>query len=272
MALTLSQKSNLRRHLKYGIAGLATTSPAGGNLAPGFNGYRFFQGYGAMEYRMNNLAPDEEARIVGAAYGAAAIVGPAPHNGDTVSVVLSGGQIASPQTLVATAGPAANPTSQILDLVMQLAAACAGNTVLQAAGVRGVAPYGTGPFAQNAVPVPEVAFSAPKAFTITAAGSGILVPQITADGSMLPPFCSLDGDTTTWGYLPILDGLEAGWLGAAQNLDTIQADVWKGRNNEAGARKSLYETYVQQLADFIGIWTNRDAKQRPAQTTAVRYA
>lgn len=272
MALTIVQKSNLRRHLKYGVAGLIITSPAGGVLASGFVGYRFFQAYGTLEFRMNNLNPDEEARVTGSALAAAALVGPQPNPGDTVSVTLSGGPIASPQTLTATAGAPLANTDMRLPLVLDLAAACGRNTVLQAAGVRGVAPYGTGPFSQNAVPVPEVAFSAPSAFTITTAGSGVLFPQITAPGQLLPPFCSLDGRTTIYGYLPILDGLEAAWLGTSQNLDTKQADVWHARANEAGQRKSLYETYLAQFADYLGLWSNKDAKQRPANTTAIRYA
>lgn len=272
MALTLAQKSNIRRHLKYPVAGLLRASPAGGAFAQGFIGYRFFQAYGALEFRMNNLAPDEEARLVGRAYAAAALVGPQPNPGDTVSITLSGGAIASPQTLTATAGPTIPNTDNRLPLIMELAAACSRNTVLQAAQVLALAPYGTGPYAQNAVPVPEIGFTSATAFSITTAGTGAIVPGITADGAFLPPVTSLDGGLTTiFGYLPILDGLENAYGTTSDNLDTIRADVWYGRSNEAGQRRSLYENWVQLMADFVGVPTFREATQRPAATGAVRY-
>lgn len=256
----------------YPVAGLAVISPAGGTFAAGNVGYRFFQAYGQLEYRMNNLGPDEEARLVGAAYAAIALTGPQPSPGDTVSVVLSGGPIASPQTL--TAVMPATPAGQDgrLLLTALLAQQCAENAVLQAAGMIGVQPFGTGQYAQNTVPTPEVAFIGPAAFTITARGTGTQYPIITASGALIGPSSSLDGINTIYGYLPILDGLEGAWASASQNLDTIQADVWRGRANEAGARYSLYRVWQGQLADFLGIPMASMAKNRPAQHGAMRYA
>jgi hypothetical protein len=156
--------------------------------------------------------------------------------------------------------------------VMSLAAAIANNTVLQAAGVIALAPYGTGPYAMNAVPVPEVAIKAPSNFSISGVGSGVVVPQITATGIQLPPSTTLDGGTTTiYGYLPILDGLESAYGSTSDNLDTAKADVWTARSNEAGQRRSLYENHCQLMADFLGIELFRNANQRPKRSGAVSY-
>jgi hypothetical protein len=273
MALTLAQKSDVRRHLKYPVMGNIMVSPGGGQFAQGFQGYRFFQAYGTLEWKMTNLAPDEEARLLGLAYGAVALVGPQPNPGDTISVTLSGGPIGSPQTITAVAGPAIPNTDMRLPLVLSLAAAINRNTVLQAAGVISLAPYGTGPYAMNAVPVPELSITAVSSFTIATAGSGILVPTITANGILLSPSTTLDGgNTTLWGFLPICNGLENAYFTTSDNLDTRKADVWTANPNEGGQRRSLYENQVQLMADFLGVPTFRQATQRPKRTGGITFA
>lgn len=49
-SFTDAQKADIRRFCGY---------PAYGTGAAGFNSWRFFQAYGTLEYRMNNLAPAE---------------------------------------------------------------------------------------------------------------------------------------------------------------------------------------------------------------------
>jgi len=51
-SFTDGQKADIRRFCGY---------PAYGAAAAGFNSWRFFQAYGTLEYRMNNLAPAEIA-------------------------------------------------------------------------------------------------------------------------------------------------------------------------------------------------------------------
>jgi hypothetical protein len=51
-AFTDGQKADIRRFCGY---------PAYGAGASGFESWRFFQAYGTLEYRMNNLAPAEIA-------------------------------------------------------------------------------------------------------------------------------------------------------------------------------------------------------------------
>jgi hypothetical protein len=277
MALTLAQKSAIRRHLKYGVVGNYVVSPGGAQFAQGSVGYRFFQAYGALEYRMNNMNPDEEARIVGAPYGAVSLVGPTPNQGDTASITLSGGSIASPQTVTATVGPPTSGNVPALTVALTLASLINQNAVLQAAKIYALAPYGTGPWAANAVPVPELGFRGPAgsaAFTVAVSGSGLLYPSITADGSLLPPGpTSLDGgNTVLWGYIPILDALEAAYWTTSDNLDTSKTVEWSPRSNEAGQRRSLYENTVALLSDFLGIPVNKDATQKPKRSGGVAFA
>jgi hypothetical protein len=52
MAFTDAEKTDIRRYCGY---------PAYGAGAAGNMGWRFYQAYGAMEYRLNNLSPEEEA-------------------------------------------------------------------------------------------------------------------------------------------------------------------------------------------------------------------
>ncbi len=52
MAFTEAERTDVRRHCGY---------PAYGIGASGFQGWRFFQAYGLLEYRLTNLAPSEEA-------------------------------------------------------------------------------------------------------------------------------------------------------------------------------------------------------------------
>jgi len=276
MALTIAEKSSCRRHLKYPVVGNYSISPAGAAFAQGSIGYRFFQAYGALEYRLNNMNPDEEARIVGAPYGAVALIGPQPNQGDTVSVTLSGGAIASPQTVIVTAGPPIPNTDMRLPLILAIAAGINGNPVLQTAKIYALAPYGTGPFANNAVPIPEVGIRAAAGvanqFTVATSFTGACPPTITATGTLLPPTTSLDGgNTTLYGYLPILDALEGAYWSTSDNLDTAKADVWTSRSNEAGQRRSLYENTVALLSDFIGIEVCTFSRQKPKRSGAISF-
>lgn len=249
-----------------------TTSPAGGSFASAFAGYRFFQAYGRLEWKLNNLNPDEESRLLGLAYGAVALPGPQPEAGDAISVTLAGNGLGAPQTVSATAAAGVPGQDMRLALLADLVAAIAANSLLSAAGFLAVAPFGSGPFSENQVPWPEIAFTAPAAFTLSAAASGVAYPQITATGALLPPTSSIDGETTLWGYLPILDGLESAFGSASQNLDTIQASVWKGRSNEIGQRLSLYKNWQGMLSDFLGVPVNPDRTARPGQYGAMRFA
>ncbi len=55
MSLSNTQKVDVRRHLGY---------PVAGGVANSFTSYRFFQNYGMLEWRLNNLATEEEVLII----------------------------------------------------------------------------------------------------------------------------------------------------------------------------------------------------------------
>jgi hypothetical protein len=270
--LTEAQKSNVRRHLDYPVAGLLKSSPAGGSLASPFAGYRFFQTYGRLEWKLNNLNADEEARLLGVAYGAVTLIGPNPNVGDSISITLQGGSISSPQTLVATTSSGDSSVT----LAQRLVVAAVGNTVLQAAQLLVLTPFGTGPFNQNELPLAEVAFEAPAKFQITSpTGSGMLVPQVVNQGDFLAPTTSIDGVTQLWGFLPILDGLEGAWASASQNLDTQRAGPWYGRRNEIGQRLALYRNWQIRLSRFLEIPLydgTPEGARRAEYASTTRYA
>ncbi|WP_159013587.1 hypothetical protein [Acidisoma sp. S159] len=55
MSFTDAQRTDIRRFCGY---------PAYGAGASGFQGWRFFQAYGLLEYRLSNLAPAEESVVL----------------------------------------------------------------------------------------------------------------------------------------------------------------------------------------------------------------
>ncbi len=271
MPLTLAQKSACRWHLGFPVAGLPRVSPAGGSLAGGAAGWRFHQAFGFLEYKLNNLNPDEEARLTGFAYAAIAMTGPQPNQGDTISVTFSGGNLLAPETVTATM-PAPSKDDGRLIMVALLAGAVALDTVLQAAGIIALAPYGSGPFGQNAVPFPEVAFTSPAPFAIAVSATGPSYPQITATGDRLGPSTELAPNITTWGFLPILDGLKNAFGTASQNLDTKKAGPWESRGNEIGLRVSLYKNWQGDLSDFLGTPINPYRMNHASKVGALRFA
>ena len=54
MAFSESEKTDIRRFCGY---------PAYGSTATGFGNWRFFQAYGLLEFRMNNLSAEEETIV-----------------------------------------------------------------------------------------------------------------------------------------------------------------------------------------------------------------
>ena len=272
MPLTEIQKSGVRRHLGYPVIGLLRTSPGGGTLGAASAGWRYNEAYGFLEYKLNNLNPDEEARLNGTAYGSVILVGPQPQLGDTFSVTFTGGGLSTPQTIRATAYAANSSYDNRINVVNALAGQVSLSTPMQAAGYQSAAPYGTGPFSQNAVAIPEVGFTNAAPFTLTCAGSGSSAPQVSGSGGLLPPSVQLSTrGTPIYGYVPILDALETAYGGASQNLDTAAADVWKGRMNELGQRRALYETWVDMLSQYLGIPRNVKGPQYSPRS-AMRWA
>lgn len=273
MPLTDAQKAQVRRHLKYDVIGLPIVSPGGAAYGQASAGYRYFTAYGRLEWRMNALSPSEEAILLGVPFGGVAFVGGQPNPGDTVSVTFAATGVAA-QTIT-TPPFSATGVDGRLQFAQQIVSLTQQNSILRAFGLNTYTPYGTGPFAATAVPLPEVGFTAPAIFTLSATGTGVITPQITSQGNFVPPSTSLDGGKTTiFGFLNILNGLEFAYGAASDNLDTAQADVWKARSNELGLRMSLYETWVGQMSDFLGVPVNpqRRRSNDPRRHRPMAYA
>lgn len=268
MPLTLQQKSDCRRHLGYPVIGLSVVSPAGGSFGKGTAAsYRFFQAYGFLEFRLNNLDTPEEARLLGGYYSNVTVLGPTPNIGDTLAATFTGSFTGSPRTItvIVTAGMITptppNPqyvnNNSGLGIIMALAQQVIQDPVLAAAGIYGLAPYGTGQFANSVIPLPEVSFNGPAPYTLTVVTTGMVAAQVMMNGqNQLPPFMpTLPGLTTApiYGYLPILDYLESAWASTTQNLDTAKADVWTARQSELAQRQSQYVIWQKRLSNFLGI-------------------
>lgn len=278
MPLTLQQKQDVRRHLGYPLIGLPRTTQAGGALAAGTTAsYRYFQAYGMLEFRMNNLQAAEEAALMGGYYSSVSVLGPTPNVGDTLTATFTGNFTGSPVSLIVTVIPGMivptppNPvyvnSNSGLAVVATLAQLVLQNATLMAAGFSGFSPYGSGPFAyQNtAVPLPEVSFVNPVIpYTLTVTTTGLVAAQVNMTGqSQIPPYLPvMPGVTTitTYGYIPILNFFESSYGGTSQNLDTIRADVWTARHTELAERMSLYIVWREKLAGFLDIPVNPSAR------------
>lgn len=253
MALILSDKSRMRFHLQYPTIGLAPISVNGSTLASGMVGWRFFEAYGMLEYRMNNFAPDEEARITGRAYGSVAFVGSDNVNGTTVSLTISGGGLSTPQVVSYTG----NSTDNRLSFITALSIAANQNATLTAAGFNALSPYGTGAFAANAIPVPELSITNNLTFTLAVTSTGNIGATITANGILLSPQVITDDTTTpvttTYGFLNVLDFLYGAVPGSTVNADTSKADVWTHNDREIEFRYKLYRSFQHEFSMFCGI-------------------
>ncbi len=260
MSLTIAQRSTIRRHLYFPVVGLMTLNPAGGSFYNTSVGFRWMQSYAFLEWRMDTLNPDEEARITGYAYGAVLAQG-FTKPGDVISVTLSGGPLTSPVVITYTAGAQDNT----LTMVAALAALSNQNSTLQAAGFYAVAPYGTGPYNYQPAqfPLTEVAWLNPSPFSITVTSSGSTGAAITAGGEQLHPRAVITDPLTNqrtayWGYVNILNALETAVATASDDLDTFKADVWTARPDEVAQREGLYLRWRERLSRFIDIplWEN----------------
>lgn len=271
--LSVQTKALIRHHLGYPFAGLFRVSPAGGSLANGDLGFRYFQSYGFLEFVLDNLNPIEEAMITGQAVGSVGILGN-PNPGDTVAITISNGGLVSPVTITYTVQTGDSPPS----ICNALSALALQNTALAAAGFTSFAPYGTGPFAQNATPLPEVSIVAGTgvtSFGITVTASGGTGAAVTTPGVQpAAPASTVDPTTNPptilYGFLPILTFLEGAAYGSTQNLDTSKADVWIARWDEPEIRVKLYNYTRKQLSLHLSVplWEDVTDYPTPAQIRA----
>lgn len=256
MPLLEYQKSDIRRHLGFPVVGLYSQSPAGASLANLNSGYRFFESYGQLEYRMNQLKPDEESRITGNVYAA---IGFANANtpiipGTAITVTLNCAAFATnPVTLSYTV----QSSDTLLTIVSAFANLAALNTVFTNAGGQAVNEYGTGPWSNTIVPVPITSFIVPAtALSVAVTGGGNTVPQVFTQGVLLPPILSIDTTIPSqliYGYLPILNTLETAFASSTNNLSVSVAREATLRSSELREREWLLDAWRAKLAEFLGV-------------------
>ena len=217
MALDEVIKSDVRRYLDYSIIGLWRQSPVGGTLAPVNTGFRMLNGYGQLEFKLNNMLPNEEARLTGRIYGSIGFVQPNPTQytvpidpGSTVVISLASTAFSvSPVTKTYTVVDG----DTLLSICGSIALLFASDGVFTNAGFYSLNDYGAGPYGQATNPtqqvsMPIVSFVSPNpstTFTITCSGTGNTLPQVISPGVPLPPTLTSNltyPPTKIWGYLP----------------------------------------------------------------------
>jgi hypothetical protein len=258
MALFLYEKDDVLRHLGYEVQGLYQQSAAGGSAAFGNMGHRFFRADGSLLFRLGQLAPTEECRVAGRAYGSIGFSGFTTQPGDTVTVTISGGGLVSPIAKTFTVPTSPNPYP-LVNVCANLAQLFSQSAAFVNSGFLAVADYGSQPFTQSKQMLPVVSFIAPytaDTFNIAVGFTGLTAPQILAQGRKLPPFLNLRQQgtvNTIWGYLPILDFLEAQKLGSTGQMTVSKTDNVTFRADEFEQRDEQYTEYCQKFASWLGV-------------------
>jgi hypothetical protein len=259
MPLTEPVKTDVIRHMGFPVLGLYQLGAAGGALAYGNMGYRFFGASGQLLYRLNLLRPLEEASITGLATGSISFTGQGPNVGDSFTVTLAGAFTGSPISVTITVPQAATPWT-LNTVASHLAAAFSSQPAFTAAGFFAVADYGASPFSQSQTTLPVCSILGPtglNSFTLTVSAlTGTTVPQIALAGQPVSPFISfrqLGVINTVYGFVPILNFLDAAYGGATTNLAVATANNTTLRQDELEQREEQYQRYRRMLAQFLGI-------------------
>jgi len=255
--LNEAQKVHVRRHLGYPVIGNPLVSPSGGHtLGSGFIGYRYFQAYGLLEYRLNWLQPIEEAILTGLTYGAVTIS--TPVLGRTFSAGLD--VAITVQTGASyTASVTSEDGDDIYSIGVKLANAFLGHTEFVRDGFFSASPLTTGTFSEAAKPpsivqpFPGVQITGQEEFTLTVSPNPpIYLTPHPGSGAFQSPRATI-GDVEHRGFIPILDALQGAIASSSDNLDTEKADVWTARKDEVQVRNFLYNTWRRELSEFLAV-------------------
>lgn len=260
MPLTDIEKISIRRHLGYPVSGVPTVSPGGGTLATGFVGYRYFQAYGTLEYRMNHLMPAEESVITGIHNMLVTV------SSSVTDITTPVGSGLSPAIRIfnddvdetLTINTDANDT--IYTLGTKFSNAVQANANLFAESFYAVSPLQGTAYNQAArppatvTPFPGIQITSPNEFTVEVTNDAPVTMHAQNRGISTSngPSAIID-ETQVFGYLPIISALESAVAGASDNLDVKRADVWTAREDEVPERVKLYNHWRRKLARFISI-------------------
>lgn len=104
--------------------------------------------------------------------------------------------------------------------------------------------------------VPIIAASGDSSLLLSFGSSPAQVATGQTSGGKVPPgpqYTPKGTSDTVFGYVPIIHTLESDLVNVRRNLDTLKADVWTVRPDEAGARFELLRFYRKELANRLGV-------------------
>lgn len=238
------------RHLGYPALAVNRSSPA----SPGqVRNYVINSTLYALQDRLKELDASDEAKLSGACVGIVTLTGSDPAPGNTVSVTVSGSQdFSGSQTLLVTA---ADGNSK-LDLTSALISALASNQTLVGAGFIPGGAF-SGESILNPDSNPSFVLRAPDPFTLSVSASGLTTAFAALQGNYVYPFVTMptgSGSTSevVYGYIPILNNLEAALAGVSRNADVAKAGEYV-RGRELKERQQLQEIWKNKLSAFLGV-------------------
>lgn len=265
MGLSALQKSQIRRHLKYGNVGFSSASAGGGGGTLGTNQSLWSSSYnGLLEVKMNSLQPCDEATLIGKAFGSIQFIGLPPENGDSVSIMFSNFEdvtpLSSPYTMTVTCG--VDQAGDLSKFALLVASQISRDTTLAAAGFKALTPYGPGSNVLD--PVAEIGIVNRKAFNLQATATGAFAAAIEDTGNEAPEPVAEVGKQAgvpivVRGYLPLLNYLYGAIASSTRRLGTRKADVFEARVDEIDQRMRLYDLFRRDMATFLEVPLSRHA-------------
>ena len=244
MALKETEKTAIRRHLKYGSLGLRKDNVGGGTLSVGLGPW-FFENWTELEIRMDSLSPIEEAQLNGLPYGLVSLQGPDPAAEASLTLQFTGSLFNAPENVTFTSAAAMSR----IEFGLSVARTCAENVNLNSAGIQSVMPYGTVSGVANQLS--EIQFVAQTPFNIAVTAFTGIGAYVFANGSVFPDVQSLINEVTIYGYIPICNKLYS-LIGSSSDLMSVdKADVFTARKSERKERKAIYIEHVKDMADFL---------------------
>lgn len=273
MSLTVAQRNEVLRHLGYPIMGSPQVQSAGPPYTATFGqsggllGFRYFEFYALLVYRLNNLSQEEEVALLGPGSAffpnfftraqaqinvtvTTAVAGDsvtAQINGASASYVLIGGDTSATVAQGLEAAINAQPVISSAVLAQEVAGKC-------------IVTARTPGFAANSLAI--------SAFTQGVAGASSVSTTVTlSDGTTPTPVLSGGQDPPGpvfydpsqpvsmpyFGYLPIVRYWESQVPLAASGMNILKADVFSQRQDELAARTGGYVTWCKRVAQWAGV-------------------
>lgn len=270
MSITVSQRNEVLRHLGYPIMGSPQTQSAGPpytatfGQAGGMLGFRYFEFYALLVYRLNNLAIEEEVALFGpgstffsgfytAAKAQINIVVPVSATpGDTITAQINGA--AASYTLIA--GDTAATISVGLELSINAQPVISPFVVSLAVANKAIITARTPGFMANSLAL-QTFVQGSSLTASTTIGDGVTTTSVLNGGSDPPGPVFYDPSQQLtmpyFGYMPIIRFWESQIPLASAGMKILKADVFHQRQDELAARVGGYQLWCKRLAQWAGV-------------------